>query len=188
VNRRGRVSAAYWPGLLIAVLLAALLLTVPRGASADTVETSGDVLRVAIPLAAYGIAWRRDDDEGRRQFLWSFVGTVASTYALKAAIDKERPNGDDNNAFPSGHTATAFAGAAFLHRRYGWSDAWPAYALAAYTGWTRVHADEHDTWDVLGGAALAVGWNWWLVKPRQTVQVQPLADAGYFGLRISGAW
>ena len=107
---------------------------------------------------------------------------------FKAAIDKERPNGDDNNAFPSGHTATAFAGAAFLHRRYGWSDAWPAYALAAYTGWTRVHTDEHDTWDVLGGAALAVGWNWWLVKPRQAVQVQPLAEAGYLGLRISGDW
>ena len=39
-----------------------------------------------------------------------------------------------------------------------------------------------------GGAALAVGWNWWLVKPRQAVQVQPLAEAGYLGLRISGDW
>ena len=158
---------------------------------ADTVETSGDVLRVALPMAAYGIAWRRGDDQGRRQFLWAFAGTVASTYALKAAIKKERPNGDDNNAFPSGHTSSAFTGPAFLHRRYGWSDAWPAYVLAAYTGWTRIDSDNHDTWDVLGGAALAIGWNWWLVDPRdaaQPVQIQPVTGAGSVGFRLEGRW
>ena len=140
--------------------------------NADTVETSGDVLRVAIPAAAYGLAWHRDDDEGGKQFLKSFAATVVSAYALKKVVDKERPNGKDE-AFPSGHAATSFAGAAFLHRRYGWHDAWPAYLLSAYVGWTRVHADEHDTVDVLGGAALAIGWNWLLVDPRGRLSVTP---------------
>lgn len=171
--------------LLLVTFLSASLAT--GAVRADTTETSGDVLRVAIPAAAYAIAWRRDDDEGRKQFLRSFAATVASAYALKKVIDKERPNGN-GEAFPSGHAATSFAGAAFLHRRYGWREAWPAYLLSAYVGWTRVHADEHDTVDVLGGAALAVGWNWLLVDPRGRVAVTPEIGGGTAGVAVSVRW
>lgn len=168
------------PGALFLALF--IFLSVPARA-ADAVETSGDVLRVAIPLAAYGVAWGRDDDEGRRRFAWAFAGTLASTLALKKAVDQEGPDGQ-SEAFPSGHAATAFAGAAFLQRRYGWRSAWPAWLGAAYTGWTRVHADEHDVEDVVAGAALAVAWNWWLVAPADHLQVQPVVDAGGVGLRL----
>ena len=154
---------------------------------ADTVETSGDVLRVAIPAAAWVVAWRRDDAEGQKQFAYSLAATVASTLALKAVVDKERPNGD-SDAFPSGHTATSFAGASFLHRRYGWRDALPAYLLSAYVGWTRVDADEHDTVDVLGGAALATAWSWFLVEPRDDVQVTPLPVEDGAGIQVSMRW
>lgn len=170
--------------LLVVVLTA--IVSVPN-ARGDTVETSGDVLRVAIPAVAYGIAWHRDDDKGRKQFLYSFAATVASTYALKKLVDKNRPNGKDE-AFPSGHAATSFAGAAFLHRRYGWHEAWPAYLLSAYVGWTRVHSDEHDTIDVLGGAALAVGWNWLLVDRRGGVNVTPQVGDGAVGVSVTMRW
>lgn len=171
------------------VLVAVVLTTTVSVASAraDTVETSGDVLRIAIPAAAYGLAWHRDDREGRKQFLESFVATVASSYALKKIVDKNRPNGKDE-AFPSGHAATSFAGAAFLHRRYGWRDAWPAYLLSAYVGWTRIHSDEHDTVDVLGGAALAVGWNWLLVDPRGRVSVTPQIDDDTVAMSVTIRW
>ena len=33
----------------------------------------------------------------------------------------------------------------------------PAYALAAYTAWTRVYTDNHDCRDVLAGAAIGIG-------------------------------
>ena len=171
-------------------LLATVILVTALGAPAalaDNVETSGDVLRVAIPAAAYGIAWHRDDDTGRKQFLESFVATVASAYALKKVVDKERPNGKDE-AFPSGHAATSFAGAAFLHRRYGFRDAWPAYLLSAYVGWTRIHADEHDTVDVLGGAALAVGWTWLLVDERGQIAVVPEVGDGSAGVSVTMRW
>ena len=168
-------------------IVAAAIGLLARGAAADSVETSGDVLRVAIPAAAFALAWRRDDADGRKQFLKAFAGTVVTTYALKKTIDKSRPNGDDE-AFPSGHAATAFAGAAFLHRRYGWRDAWPAYLLAAYVGWTRIDADEHDGWDVLAGGAIAVGWNWWLVEPRDGTKITPALGSDQVGVAFSMRW
>jgi len=171
----------------IGMLLIALLASARSGQAADTVETSGDVLRVVIPAAAFGIAWQRHDDAGMRQFLKAFAGAAATTYVLKPVIDQERPNGD-SNGFPSGHATTAFAGAAFLHRRYGWHDAWWAYVLAGYTGWTRIDADEHDTGDVLGGAAVAIAWNWWQVSPWQSVDLQPSVDGDAVALRFRGRW
>ena len=172
----GRMRRAW----IVAIALCACSATASAG---DAVETSGDVLRAVIPLVAYGVAWKRDDDEGRRQFAWAFGGTVVSTLALKEIVDDEGPEGQ-SNAFPSGHAATAFAGAAFLQRRYGWRTAWPAWLGAAYTGWTRLDADEHDAADVLAGAALAAAWNWWLVEPAEGPVVQPVVDADTVGVRV----
>src|SRR5690606_19571455 len=116
----------------------------------------GDVLRVALPAAAFALTIKRDDRDGRRQFYRSFAANVGATLLLKEAVDKGRPDGTDDDAFPSGHASMAFQGAAFIHRRYGIRTAWPAYALATATGWTRIDADEHDEADVLAGAALGI--------------------------------
>ena len=51
----------------------------------------------------------------------------------------------------------AFDGATFLMRRYGWKWGVPAYAVSCYVAWGRVHANKHDWWDVLGGAAIGAG-------------------------------
>jgi membrane-associated phospholipid phosphatase len=128
----------------------------PPLAAADSSETAGDVLRVALPAAAFAMTIKRGDRDGRRQFYRSFAANVGATLLLKEAVDKERPDGTDDDAFPSGHASMAFQGAAFIHRRYGIKSAWPAYALASVTGWTRLDADEHDEADVLAGAALGI--------------------------------
>jgi membrane-associated phospholipid phosphatase len=180
-SRPDRPTPALW--------LVLIAMVVPTGSSmaADATETSGDVLRVLIPAAAVAVAWRRDDDAGIRQFARAFVGAVGTTYVLKPVVDQERPNGG-SNGFPSGHATTAFAGAAFLHRRYGWRDAWWAYALAGWTGWTRIDADEHDLGDVLGGAAVAIAWNWWQVSRWEKVDLQPTLEADAVALRLTGRW
>lgn len=41
----------------------------------------------------------------------SYLMMSASVFALKNITKVERPDGSSNNSFPSGHTATAFAGA-----------------------------------------------------------------------------
>ena len=90
-----------------------------RFGAASGLEDAADVLRVALPLWAGAYAWREDDSEGQRQWLIGTAATLGTAYALKALISEERPDGSDDDAFPSGHAAAAFSGAAFLHRRYG---------------------------------------------------------------------
>ncbi|MBF0470520.1 MAG: phosphatase PAP2 family protein [Gammaproteobacteria bacterium] len=146
--------------LLLLLLYPFTLLT-----AADS-EQTGDGLRLLLPLAAAGKALSLRDREGANEFGRSFLATVASTYALKAAVNKERPNGDEG-AFPSGHTAVAFSGAAFLHHRYGASWGVPAYLAATYVGWSRVEAEQHDEVDVVAAALLAIGIDNHFVSPYQ---------------------
>ena len=165
----------------------AVVLLAPWSVVVADSETAGDVLRVAIPAAALTLTIKRGDREGRVQFYKSFGATVAGTWVLKETVDKERPDGSGDDAFPSGHAATAFQGAAFIHRRYGIRDAWPAYVLATYTGWTRVDADEHDMADVLAGAAVGIASSFILAK-RRNVSVTALVEpsTGTYGLRLTG--
>lgn len=121
------------------------------------VEKSGTILQVALPVAAFS-ATLIHNDENRPfiHFSKSMATSIILTHSLKRIIDKERPNGG-RHSFPSGHTSAAFTGAAFFHKRYGWRVGVPAYLLASYVGWTRVYANKHDYYDLIGGAAIGVG-------------------------------
>ncbi|HEY8518554.1 MAG TPA: phosphatase PAP2 family protein [Gammaproteobacteria bacterium] len=169
-------------GVALAALCAVCCCGAP--AAADS-ESAGDVLRIALPAAAFALTVKRDDREGRRQFYKSFGANVGATLLLKAAVDKDRPDGSDDDAFPSGHASMAFQGAAFMHRRYGWRPAVPAYVLAAYTAWSRVDADEHDEADVLAGAALGIASSFLLAERRDTSVAARVGPDG-FEIRITG--
>jgi len=168
--------------LRVAVVLASALS--PAAQAGDGVERSGDVLRLALPAAALGMTIHHDDAPGRRQFFTAFAANAAATWLLKATVDKARPDGRDDDAFPSGHASMAFQAAGFIQRRYGGRAAWLAYALAGYTGWTRVHADQHDTVDVLAGAALGVASAYLLVDRFPGVDVGLTFDR-QIGIRLS---
>jgi membrane-associated phospholipid phosphatase len=121
-----------------------------------TVQYSGDVLLVALPLATASTAyWTEPNSEGLRQYINAAAATAVTTYALKWTIDKERPDGD-RFSFPSGHTSFCFTAAGFLQQRYGWKWGAPAYVLSGYVGWSRVVAKRHDYVDVLAGAAIGL--------------------------------
>lgn len=115
----------------------------------------GDVFQIAIPATAGVYAWQRNDSEGLNMLGRSLVTQAVVVHGLKTLIDAERPNGKGNNSFPSGHTAAAFTGAAFIHHRYGAKKALPAYLLAAGVGASRVAGDRHYWRDVIVGAAIA---------------------------------
>jgi membrane-associated phospholipid phosphatase len=130
------------------------------------VEYSGDVLHLALPGAAFvsTLIWSEENYSGAKEFIWAAGVSTVVTYALKFAINKERPNGE-GHAFPSGHTYRAFMGAEFIRRKFGWEAGVPAYILAGYTGYTRVYANKHDYWDILGGATVGIVSSYIFAKP-----------------------
>jgi membrane-associated phospholipid phosphatase len=82
--------------------------------------------------------------------------------------NKKRPNwkeGDAKRSFPSGHAASSFIGAMYLHARYSFKEAAVPYALAAWTAYARVARDKHHVEDVLGSVALSGLFTWVFVRP-----------------------
>jgi membrane-associated phospholipid phosphatase len=170
-------------------LAAAALLAFASPQALGDSEGAGDVLRFALPAAAFAVTVRQHDAEGRKQFYRSFAANVGATLLLKAVADDERPDGTDDDAFPSGHASMAFQAAGFLHRRYGARKAWPAWVLAGFVGWSRLDADEHDEADVLAGAALGTASAFLLadrIADGTGVSVTAGAVDGGFAVRFAG--
>lgn len=128
-------------------------------AEAGTVEVIGDVIKFTMPAATLGTSLIIGDKKGAWQFSKGIVLTAAVTYGLKYAIDKERPDMSNNDAFPSGHTSVVFHSAGYVHRRYGFKYSIPSYLLAGFTAASRIDADKHDLIDVTVGAAIGLCTN-----------------------------
>jgi len=174
--------------LCIIVVFFTLLLPFPAAVASDKAESTGSLLRTLIPVVAYGTTFYLHDADGRTQFYKGFVTNLAVTYALKKSISKTRPNGRDNDSFPSGHSSVAFQGAAFIHQRYGLKYAVPAYLGASYVAWSRVESNNHYTVDVVAGAAIGIASSFIFTKPYRGFVVTPVAMNGMYGIGISKQW
>ena len=79
---------------------------------------------------------------------------------IKYSAKEMRPDGTSANAWPSGHTATAFVGATLLHKEYGLTRSpWfsvAGYGVATATGVMRVLNNRHWISDVLSGAGIGI--------------------------------
>ena len=88
--------------------------------------------------------------------------------ALKAMVKEERPDHSDNQSFPSGHAAMAFAAARSIDKEFRKDCIWipiAGYAAATAIGIERVASDRHHWYDVVAGAAVGYGaaeLTWWL--------------------------
>lgn len=141
---------------LIAASIITLLVS-PCSYSNDNLEKLGDQLQILVPVTAASISFFKDDYVGLTEEVEGALWTSAATHILKYAIDAERPDGSDNNSFPSGHTSAAVQGAAYLQFRYGWQYGLPAYIAGGVVGYSRVDSKHHYWRDVMAGAALATG-------------------------------
>lgn len=173
---------------LLLFCIASFLLAARPAVAAGTIEKAGDVLCLLTPAAAYGLTWYKEDKPGSRQFEKSFLASVGTTYGLKAIIDHNGPNGE-SHAFPSGHSALAFSGAAFLQRRYGWRPALPAWLAAIFVGYSRIQSDNHDFGDVAASAGISIVSAWYFASPyEEKVTVTPYLQQGGGGIALSGRW
>ena len=80
-------------------------------------------------------------------------------YSLKQSTRVMRPDGSNDNSFPSGHTATAFMTATMLTKEYGHISPWigiGAYSVATATGLMRMANNKHWLSDVLTGAGIGI--------------------------------
>lgn len=166
--------------------LCASLAAVNVNAGGSSLETYGDIMATLLPIAAYTKTWTSDDEEGRTQFYKAGAGVLITTQTLKRSVTKLRPSESNSLSFPSGHTSSAFMGAAFFQQRYGWAWGAPAYLLAAGVGYSRVDADAHYADDVLAGANMSVMFNLLFVTPQDSpLQVKPFVEGEQTGISLS---
>lgn len=138
-----------------------------------SITQTGDILQFALPVAAFGstFIWNDDSTKPAWQFLKAYGSSIILEEALKHIVQKPRPDGSDNYSFPSGHTTSAFTGAAFIQRRYGWKYGIPSYLLASFVGYSRIQAKKHDGWDVLAGATIGIGTSYFFTKPYSKTKI-----------------
>ncbi|RMA77675.1 phosphatase PAP2 family protein [Umboniibacter marinipuniceus] len=170
--------------ILLALSLSLSLSAVPSYANDDV----ADFLQLALPATAAGITVITDDYEGLEQFAYALGSTVATTYALKSLVSSERPNGEDEDSFPSGHASVTFSAASFIDRRYGHQWGIPAYVLASYTAYSRYENDHHKAEDVLVGALIGYGFSHLFVDEYSDVQIGAVVSERYSGLSVSYAF
>jgi hypothetical protein len=78
---------------------------------------------------------------------------------IKSITNEQRPDGSDNDSFPSGHTSNAFVMATVLHHEFIDTNPWLAYSgyiFATTTGVLRVLNNKHWVSDVLVGAGIGI--------------------------------
>ena len=129
-----------------------------------TVFQSGNVIgsfafQVASGAATYGIAKVANNQKAAdvgRDIVRAQILSQVMVQTLKFTVQRDRPDGSNSQSFPSGHSSSAFATAAVLHRHYGWKVGGPAYALGSYVALARMSWNRHHATDVVMGAGFGI--------------------------------
>lgn len=118
----------------------------------------GDFMGTGIPGLLIALTQYRYDKEVGANHLNALAYTILSTWLIKEAVTKTRPNGANPHSFPSGHTSAAFASATSLYMSYGWTWGVPAFFISTFVGLERMAENAHWASDVWTGAALGIFW------------------------------
>lgn len=146
----------------------------PIFGSQQSAEQWSDDLRTASVLAHYATLlatpsgeepsqWFINKAKGTLTHVAAVSGTVLITNTLKSTVDRERPNGQGTESFPSGHTSTSAVHTRLASRNLEsirMNDTLRTsldvglYALTIGTSWSRIEAGWHYPSDTLFSMAL----------------------------------
>ncbi len=116
-----------------------------------------------------------------------------TTMALKVAARTESPNGNEFG-WPSGHTSSSFTLATWAYNEYGPWLGVPLYGFAAFVGYERIDARNHDFSDVISGALIGIAIGHAVCENHERkflgMQLVPWTDParGGAGLALYGEW
>ncbi|AII53017.1 phosphatase PAP2 family protein [Hymenobacter sp. APR13] len=110
-------------------------------------------------VALAGVESRNDRLNVGLVVLKSELFMLGTVFAVKNLTRNPRPDGSDNQSFPSGHTAQAFLAASIVHTEFRDKSQW--YGVGAYTIATSVAAlrminNKHWQSDVVAGAGFGI--------------------------------
>ncbi|WP_316831519.1 phosphatase PAP2 family protein [Pedobacter aquatilis] len=165
-----------------------------------------DYMQFAPAAAVYalnlsGIKGKHNLFDASMYYLTSAAIMGVSTHFVKQGVGRMRPNNSADNSFPSGHTASAFMAAEFLHQEYKDVNPWIGYAgyfVATATGTLRMYNNKHWFSDVVAGAGFGIASTKiaYLVYPyikslfnhdkQHQFTLMPAYGQGYKGLMLSG--
>jgi len=136
-------------------------------------------------LGRYVFAPAKDEPRGNKvshlglDLIRAQILSQALVQGIKYSVRRDRPTGECC-AFPSGHSATAFALASVLERHLGYRASWPALAGATYVATSRLVDNRHFLSDVMFGAAVGMASGWTVVgrHGRDSYALQPVPIRG----------
>ena len=107
-------------------------------------------------------------------------------HGLKPLVGRTRPDASNDNSFPSGHAAGAFAAAVVLQHSLPRKWAPLTYGVAGYIGMSRMHENRHYLSDVIFGSAIGLvsGWTVTRETPRR-LAVTPIVTPSITGVQFT---
>lgn len=133
------------------------------------------------PALALGYTLIIKDFIGFRQQALGYIAVVGATYVVKYSLYfaspyakdtlsfAKRPTRESYEAFPSGHTASAFAAVGFVAKRYGAKLGIAAFILAAAMGESRILLEKHTILQVICGGILGFLLSFFCASPFRRV-------------------
>ncbi len=152
------------PRLVSAALCAAILAAASPAVAADAgLRKAGNILDIALPVSAAGVALAHRDWKGFGEFVVAAGLTVGTTYALRELVRIRRPDHSDFRSFSPPDLALADSSADFLWDRYGWQYGIPAYAARFVSSYALTDNKKNHWYDTVASAAVAYGFNYAIV-------------------------